>query len=593
MTTIRRTAGTARADAATAAQYGRFPAAALVAMLIGCALSFSTVGRAQDIIGSAHDFSSLAWSSGRMCTVCHIPQGEWSHKPSTRVYTLSDSPTLDALDFGQPSGVSLKCLGCHDGTIPLDSFAGMAGETYIPPAAQIGPDLSTHHPVSFTYNSALAAVDGGIYDPSTRDSGLGGTIAERMLGDGVKLECTTCHDVHAIGRNWKLLVKPADGGALCITCHRVGAGPPNDHTVLKGGFAEHKPGFGNPIANNCTPCHGPNLDDGFAPSCFTCHGQIWAGEGPPADHTELKGGFADHRPGFGNPIDNGCTQCHGPNLDDGFAPSCFMCHDRIWAGAGPPANHTELKGGFADHKPGFGNPIDNGCTQCHGPNLDDGFAPSCFMCHDRIWAGAGPPANHTELKGGFADHKPGLGNPIDNGCTQCHGPNLDDGFAPSCFTCHGQIWAGGGPPVDHTELKGGFADHRPGFETPIGSGCTQCHGPNLDDGFAPSCFMCHNQLWQDEEPPVETGDTWHVKAPLPMADFTVTFTEFEEFLLAESTYPGQETIFGMGVELDGLIFWANLSGEIFFGTIDRDNQVMKGVQFRYPESGGIWFAEQL
>ncbi|MHC4401231.1 MAG: hypothetical protein ACYTG0_16280, partial [Planctomycetota bacterium] len=156
----------------------------------------------------------------------------------------------------------------------------------------------------------------------------------------------------------------------------------------------------------------------------------------------------------------------------------------IWAGGGPPPDHTEEKGGFALHKPGFGTPLTSECTQCHGPNLDDGFAPSCFTCHDRIWAGQGPPADHTEVKGGSADHKPGFGDPFANGCTQCHGPNLDDGFAPSCFTCHGQIWTGGGPPPDHTEEKGGFALHKPGFGTPLTSECTQCHGPNLDDGFA-------------------------------------------------------------------------------------------------------------
>ena len=50
-----------------------------------------------------------------------------------------------------------------------------------------------------------------------------------------------------------------------------------------------------------------------------------------------------------------------------------------------------------------------------------------------------PPSDHTDSQDGFL-HKPGKENPFSNGCTACHGSDLMGGFAPSCFTCHGQEW---------------------------------------------------------------------------------------------------------------------------------------------------------
>jgi hypothetical protein len=308
--------------------------------------------------------------------------------------------------------------------------------------------------------------------------------------------CTDCHAPDLKGGL----------GPSCFSCHDGGwwderdaknAAPPLDHTVLKGQQkAQHKPGFGDPRANDCRQCHGSKLYNGFAPSCYTCHGRIWAGEGPPSDHTAVKGGDAEHKPGFGDPLANGCTQCHGPNLNDGFAPSCYKCHGERWAGGGPPADHTVLKGeNDAQHKPGFGDPFANDCTDCHGPNLTDGFAPSCYSCHDRIWAGEGPPADHTELKLDFAAHKPGFWDPVGNDCTQCHGPNLDDGFATACSDCHGPVW-------DGTD-----GHHMPGRDDPW-IWCTTCHGDELLGGRVETgCVDCHNPFEEPDTP--ESGHNIH------------------------------------------------------------------------------------
>ncbi len=59
-------------------------------------------------------------------------------------------------------------------------------------------ELTTSHPISFVYDSALAAVDGGLKDPSEAST-LGRTISEDLLDPEGRLQCNSCHDVHTSG----------------------------------------------------------------------------------------------------------------------------------------------------------------------------------------------------------------------------------------------------------------------------------------------------------------------------------------------------------------------------------------------------------
>ena len=178
------------------------------------------------ISGSAHDFHADTWNTtGEICVVCHTPHNAiagvtplWNHELSNvSSYTPYTSTTLDAT-VGQPDGNSKLCLSCHDGTVALDNFGGTTtGSDFITGAANLGTDLSNDHPISFTYDDDLATTDGGLFPPSTTDSGLGGTIAADMLFAG-ELQCASCHDVHNAGIDY-LLVKSNVGSALCLTCH--------------------------------------------------------------------------------------------------------------------------------------------------------------------------------------------------------------------------------------------------------------------------------------------------------------------------------------------------------------------------------------
>lgn len=155
--------------------------------------------------------------------------------------------------IGTPSGVSLACLSCHDGTVAINQ--GISGSitggtpVFVDPSAQIGPDLHTTHPISFTYDSALALADGGLEDPAvykigdpkpaltisvapvpptwTGTSLTGKTINEAMLING-RMECASCHDVHkqeGSSATSGILARISGndstgrGSTLCRTCH--------------------------------------------------------------------------------------------------------------------------------------------------------------------------------------------------------------------------------------------------------------------------------------------------------------------------------------------------------------------------------------
>ncbi len=187
------------------------------------------------IMGSAHDFSTAAWSGGQICIACHVPhKGQsaviaaplWNHAGSTQVYTLYSSTTLKAV-MGQPSSASKLCLSCHDGTVAVDSYGGAPGGVYISSANKLGTDLNVHHPSSFLYDSALAVRDAALFDPSVTTVTIGsgaqtktGTIAAMMLYGG-QIECSSCHDVHNTytATTARLMKISTARSAICFACH--------------------------------------------------------------------------------------------------------------------------------------------------------------------------------------------------------------------------------------------------------------------------------------------------------------------------------------------------------------------------------------
>jgi hypothetical protein len=201
------------------------------------------------IVGSAHDFTSGAgasknWvSTEEICIVCHATHGDsnldgssgllWNRADATTSsYILYSNTATMSSAPAQPSGTSKLCLGCHDGTVAIDSYGDVTGTNKLTSADRqyIGTDLSNDHPISLAYPATSGSGGNrGVRVPSTPISAAdwGGsvdtTIGESFL-EGGKVECQSCHDVHA--RNVysdapgdALLLVDNTGSKLCLTCH--------------------------------------------------------------------------------------------------------------------------------------------------------------------------------------------------------------------------------------------------------------------------------------------------------------------------------------------------------------------------------------
>ncbi|MEN8251005.1 MAG: cytochrome c3 family protein, partial [Bacteroidota bacterium] len=144
----------------------------------------------------------------------------WNHEISVATYTPYPSGGTMNSSPGAPSAQSILCLSCHDGTVALDSYGGATGSTHLTldSTTYVGTDLRDDHPISITYDAALAVADGSLFNPITINSSLGGTIDADLLF-GHQVQCASCHDVHGVTGTTNLLRITNDGSELCLNCH--------------------------------------------------------------------------------------------------------------------------------------------------------------------------------------------------------------------------------------------------------------------------------------------------------------------------------------------------------------------------------------
>jgi hypothetical protein len=217
-----------------------------------------------------------------VCVFCHTPHFSnadmvdaplWNRMTSGAVYTPYDSSTEDSKP-GQPTGNSIACLSCHDGTVALDALVNAPGRglgtqlgtgtpnpsyafppgtinavftndptwslmwnftdegtplaspvtmSQFPGEHLIGTDLSNDHPISMPYPTV--AQDPAFNQPP------GAPGSPRVFPNGIrtfaadKVECGSCHEPHwgstqedAKGIVDKLRVSNTQS-AVCLTCH--------------------------------------------------------------------------------------------------------------------------------------------------------------------------------------------------------------------------------------------------------------------------------------------------------------------------------------------------------------------------------------
>lgn len=222
------------------------------------------------------------------CVFCHISHNAkpgvalWNRELPGITYKLYSSSTLEAT-LNQPTGSSRLCLSCHDGLLALSNLR-------VPPKgshftlgpltgkASLGTDLSADHPISFTYDSVLAARQGELVDPAQLPPQI------RLDSTG-QLQCTTCHDPHQ-DQLPNFLRMSNEFGALCTACHRLRNWKDSTHAtstaIWKGVMSNPWPdgAFPTVAQNACLNCHRPHaaghperlLAQSMEPdNCNICH----------------------------------------------------------------------------------------------------------------------------------------------------------------------------------------------------------------------------------------------------------------------------------------------------------------------------------
>ncbi len=284
----------------------------IAARLVVCVIAIFTAFVAQaGIATTKHNLSVSgpgtvrAAAETEVCVFCHAPHNAapntplWNRRSPGGTYVPYSSSTALG-NAGQPTGASLMCLSCHDGTIALgevlsrQSTIGMAGGVSAMPAGpgRIGTDLSDDHPVSIAYTAALAAARGELADPAS----LTGRV--RLDASG-RLQCTSCHDPHD-DTNGKFLVMPNQASALCQTCHLKNSWNQSAHRLSNSAWNGVTP---NPwphsngttvAANACENCHQPHSAGGKKwllnsaieeNNCYSCHNGHVAAKNVQAEFT--------------------------------------------------------------------------------------------------------------------------------------------------------------------------------------------------------------------------------------------------------------------------------------------------------------------
>lgn len=363
-------------------------------------------GRVSDVRNTKHNLgvtSSIgptrtvqANSEDEICVFCHTPHGGnvavsgplWNRNLSVATYNTYNSGSLDATLEGvaldQPNGISKLCLSCHDGTIAIGSIknrsgsggyqssavsmTGVQGDGTMPVGdygettgftRRLGTDLTNDHPISFTYDSALASKDGELRDPASQSE-----IGNRSPGvprhvplDNGQVQCNSCHDPHIrdsvdATKNIKFLrlnrfqkVSPTSttfsetNDIICMACHDKAGWVGSAHAT-------------DAVANETYTNAAANLRDfpnGTAvweTACLTCH-----------DTHTVQGSRRLLREGVDGPTGVSGEKTGGnPAIEE----TCFACHSSDGGTLSSQGLNTEvpdiktdfnLGGTYATHMP--------------------------------------------------------------------------------------------------------------------------------------------------------------------------------------------------------------------------------------------------
>jgi len=345
----------------------RVPAFATTVVICVAAGMVALAQGVSDVANTPHNLSvggpgpAQATSESQTCVFCHTPHGAtnspgvplWNRQLSQQTYTTYTSSSLDAEtiagQLAQPAGSSKLCLSCHDGSLAIgtvnvlggqqDVTIGMTGTGaggVIPPGSgtqtgftrDLGIDLTNDHPISLTYDTTLANMDGELRDPAAeshidiRQPSVRPSVpleATGPIGEG-QLQCASCHDPHVVDAG-------TSAGQKFLRLNRF-----QQSTPAQGAFSESQD-----IA--CLGCHEK---DGWSTSVHAVS--------TVADETYLASAAATRDFPVGLPV---------------WQAACLNCHDTHTV-HGARRLLREGTDSISTPKSGGDSAIEETCYQCHG-----------------------------------------------------------------------------------------------------------------------------------------------------------------------------------------------------------------------------------
>jgi len=464
--------------------------------IVPALLWFSSIVSAQSVVNTAHNLSFSGQgklksiTESGICEFCHTPHDKkpmnplWKKKERGTTYILYDnsiSNTFQAIP-GQPDGSSILCLSCHDGTTALGKVTsgdmGVGFGSTMTGNSNLTTDLSDDHPVSFIYNSSLAATDGQLKYPPAFPV---------RLDQNSKLQCISCHNPHKNTYN-KFLVASNQFSELCFSCHDrnywAGSSHSSSTQTWNGAginpWAHIESPYSSVAENACENCHNPHNAEGKARlmksgfeenNCLDCHnGNVAATN----IETQLNKSYRHNVFVYNqlhNPLENAdpsvvhieCEDCHNPHAVNNTQASAPYANGFLAGVRGINQN---------------GNPVNviqyeyELCYRCHADNpvVASSVTRQIEQNNVRMEFDQTNPSYHPVSGAGKNTDVPSLISPLNESsiiyCTSCHASN-----------------GSGSPAGPHGSIYQGILKYR--YETT----------DNIQESFSTYelCYSCHSR----------------------------------------------------------------------------------------------------
>ena len=202
-----------------------------------------------------------------VCVFCHTPHNAnpavplWNQTLSNGANYQPYTSTTLAAAVGLPTASSKLCLSCHDGTVAIAStvtrgqipMQGVNAQGQLTGGSVIGPDLRSHHPISFV----------PVTGPEIVNPPAGSPV--KLDGSG-QAQCTSCHDPHQMDvdpTTKKFLVTNNSSSGLCVVCHnkQYWSTSPSTHKTSTKAYTAAQgahTGYTTVDTNGCESCHKPH-----------------------------------------------------------------------------------------------------------------------------------------------------------------------------------------------------------------------------------------------------------------------------------------------------------------------------------------------